>query len=96
MRYTHLKNMSKKIKLNEQQIISLLNKVSGGTEEINTTHHKGSYMSLQSLSNMKTQIDELMNMIPDGVELDDWVEDHIIKAGDDIDEVYQFLKHKNV
>jgi hypothetical protein len=53
-------------------------------------------MSLQSLSNMKTQIDELIHMIPDGVELDDWVEDHIIKAGDDIDEVYQFLKHKNV
>jgi len=40
----------------------------------------------------KTQIDELIHMIPDGVELDDWVEDHIIKAGDDIDEVYQFLK----
>jgi hypothetical protein len=86
--------MSKKIKLTEQQLISLTNLVKD--DEINTTHHKGSYMSLQSLSNMKTQIDELIHMIPDGVELDDWVEDHIIKAGDDIDEVYQFLKHKNV
>ena len=65
-------------------------------EEIVNEEHQGSYMSIQSLNNMKTQIDELIHMIPDGVELDDWIEDHIIKAGDDIDEVYQFLKHKNV
>lgn len=84
------------IKLNEQQIVNLMKKVSGNEEINNDEHPKGSYMSLQSLSNMKQQIDELMNMIPKGVELDDWVEDHIIKAGDDIDEVYQFLKHKNV
>lgn len=87
-----------KIKLNEQQIVNLMKTVSStGTDEINNDEHpKGSYMSIQSLSQMKEQIDELMNMIPQGVELDDWVEDHIIKAGDDIDEVYQFLKHKNV
>jgi len=65
-------------------------------EEIVNEEHQGSYMSIQSLNNMKSQIDELIHMIPDGVELDDWIEDHIIKAGDDIDEVYQFLKHKNV
>lgn len=86
--------MSKKIKLTEQQLISLNNLVRD--EEINTQHPKGSYMSIQSLSQMKEQIDELMNIIPKGVELDDWIEDHIIKAGDDIDEVYQYLKNKNV
>ena len=86
--------MSKKIKLTEQQLISLNNLVRD--EEINTQHPKGSYMSIQSLSQMKEQIDELMNIIPKGVELDDWIEDHIIKAGDDVDEVYQYLKNKNV
>ena len=86
--------MSKKIKLTEQQLISLNNLVRD--EEINTQHPKGSYMSIQSLSQMKEQIDELMNIIPKGVELDDWIDDHIIKAGDDIDEVYQYLKNKNV
>lgn len=86
--------MSKKIKLTEQQLISLNNLVRD--EEINTQHPKGSYMSIQSLSQMKEQIDELMNIIPKGVELDDWIEEHIIKAGDDIDEVYQYLKNKNV
>ena len=97
MRYTYLKNMSKKIKITEQQLITLTNLIGGeGNEEINPTHHEGSYMSIQSLSQMKEQIDELLHMIPDGVELDDWVESHIIKAGDDIDEVYKFLKHKNV
>lgn len=89
--------MSKKIKLNEQQIITLMKNVSKGDEVINNEEHpQGSYMSIQSLSQMKVQIDELMNMIPQGVELDDWIEDHIIKAGDDIDEVYQYLKNKNV
>ena len=86
-----------KIKLNEQQIITLMKNVSKGDEEINNEGHpQGSYMSIQSLSQMKEQIDERMNMIPQGVELDDWIEDHIIRAGDDIDEVYQYLKNKNV
>lgn len=85
-----------KIKLNEQQIITLMKNVSKGDEEINTQHPQGSYMSIQGLSKMKAQIDELMNIIPQGVELDDWVEEHIIRATDDIDEVYNFLKHKNV
>ena len=86
-----------KIKLNEQQIITLMKNVSKGNEEINNEGHpQGSYMSIQGLSKMKAQIDELMNIIPQGVELDDWVEEHIIRATDDIDEVYNFLKHKNV
>jgi len=53
-------------------------------------------MSLKGLSKIKDIIDDLMNIIPEGVELDDWVEAKIIVASDDLQEVYEFLKHKNV
>ena len=93
--YTHLKNMSKNIKVTQKQLNMITEKVKS-VEIINEEHQEGSYMSLKGLSKIKDIIDDLMNIIPEGVELDDWVEAKIIVASDDLQEVYEFLKHKNI
>jgi len=87
--------MNKKIKLTEQQL-RMVTKTVTSEEIISEEHQEGSYMSLKGLSKIKDIIDDLMNIIPEGVELDDWVEAKIIVASDDLVEVYDYLKHKNV
>ena len=68
--YTYLKNMSKNIKVTQEQLNMITEKVKS-VEIINEEHQEGSYMSLKGLSKIKDIIDDLMNIIPEGVELDE-------------------------
>ena len=62
--------MSKNIKVTQEQLNMITEKVKS-VEIINEEHQEGSYMSLKGLSKIKDIIDDLMNIIPEGVELDD-------------------------
>lgn len=81
-----------KIKLSE--IIQIVK------ESLNEEYNeKTYYMFFQNLKQIRSQVDSLLSM--DESEIDeilksghDWASDHISTSKDDIEEVYNFLKHR--
>ena len=60
-------------------------------------HHKkrGAYMAKSQLHKIEKYASELQQMIPEGMDLDDWMRSHISQASDDLSEVYHKLEYKS-
>jgi hypothetical protein len=85
--------MKKIVKIKESDLLRLINKRL--TEQRDTEN----YMFFGNLEQMKRQIDDLMrldrqmvdNMLQNG---HDWADDHISKAKENIDHVYEFMMNE--
>jgi len=85
--------MKKVIKLKESQLLDLIKK------KINEQRETENYMFFGNLEQIKRQIDDLMslpqefvdNMLQNG---HDWADDHISKAKENIDHVYEFMMNE--
>lgn len=66
----------------------------GVCSHLDDKHDKKSYMAKPQLSKIARYAQSLHDMIPDGMELDDWQESHIAQLADDIGEVYHSLEYK--
>ncbi len=53
-----------------------------------------SYMAKPQLYKIARLANELYRMVPEGEQLDDWIETKLAVLSDDIGEVYDFLKHR--
>lgn len=85
--------MKKVIKLKESQLLDLLKK------KINEQRDTENYMFFGNLEQIKRQIDELMSLPKDVVDNiiqngHDWADDHISKAKENIDHVYEFMMNE--
>jgi hypothetical protein len=86
----------KKIKLTESDIENIVKKIIKEDSAIKMDN----YMFFQNLREIKDKIDELLEMnlydidntLSDG---HDWASEHMATAKDDIEEVYNFLKHRH-
>lgn len=58
-------------------------------------HHHNNYMAKPSLYKVAKYAKKLLEMIPDGYELDDWQRTKIAQISDDISEVYHSLDYDN-
>ena len=81
--------MKKVIKLNETQLITIINRVVKEQEEKR-------YMFFSNLEQIKKQVEELLTLNEDEVtEIlengHDWAQDHLATAKESIDQVYEFL-----
>ena len=56
-------------------------------------HNHNNYMAKPSLYKVSKYSQKLLNMIPDGYELDDWQRTKIAQLADDISEVYHSLDY---
>jgi hypothetical protein len=56
-------------------------------------HHHNNYMAKPSLYKVAKYAQKLLQMIPDGYELDDWQRHKIAQISDDISEVYHSLDY---
>jgi PAB1-binding protein PBP1 len=85
--------MKKVIKLKESQLLDLLKK------KINEQRDTENYMFFGNLEQIKRQIDELMSLPQDVVDNilqngHDWADDHISKAKENVDHVYEFMMNE--
>ena len=66
----------------------------GGFSNLDDTHrHDNNYMAKPSLYKVAKYATKLLEMIPDGHELDDWQRSKIAQISDDISEVYHSLDY---
>jgi vacuolar-type H+-ATPase subunit H len=84
----------KTIKLTENDITRLVNKVLNETEMA-----QENYMFFSNLKQMKRQIEMIMEMDPNMVDEiiqngHDWADDHISEAKTNMDQVFDFLKNE--
>ena len=56
-------------------------------------HHHNNYMAKPALYKVAKYAQKLLQMIPDGYELDDWQRTKIAQISDDISEVYHSLDY---
>ena len=61
----------------------------------NDTHKQNDYMAKPSLYKVAKYAQKLLEMIPDGHELEDWQRTKIAQLADDISEVYHSLDYDN-
>jgi septation ring formation regulator EzrA len=85
--------MKKVIKLKESQLIDLIR------EKLNEQRETENYMFFGNLEQIKRQIDKLMSLPKDVVDNilqngHDWADDHISKAKENIDHVYEFMMNE--
>jgi hypothetical protein len=85
--------MKKVIKLKESQLLDLIKK------KINEQRESKNYMFFSNLEQIKRQIDDLMGLPEDVVDNilmngHDWADDHISKAKENIDHVYEFMMNE--
>lgn len=85
--------MKKVIKLKESDLLRLINKT---LSEQRTTEN---YMFFGNLEQMKRQIDELMSIDPQQIDQllqngHDWADDHVSKAKENLDHVYEFMMNE--
>lgn len=64
-------------------------------DEKEHNHNKKSYMARPQLSRISKYATELLNMIKDGEEVDDWIESYIAQSEQMIDAVYGKYEFKN-
>jgi PAB1-binding protein PBP1 len=85
--------MKKVIKLKESQLLDLIKK------KINEQRDTENYMFFGNLEQIKRQVDELMSLPKEIVDQmlqngHDWADDHISKAKENIDHVYEFMMNE--
>jgi PAB1-binding protein PBP1 len=85
--------MKKVIKLKESQLLDLIKK------KINEQRETENYMFFGNLEQIKRQVDELMSLPQDVVDNilqngHDWADDHISKAKENVDHVYEFMMNE--
>jgi PAB1-binding protein PBP1 len=85
--------MKKVIKLKESQLIDLIKK------RINEQRDTENYMFFGNLEQIKRQVDGLMSLPREVVDQmlqngHDWADDHISKAKENIDHVYEFMMNE--
>lgn len=85
--------MKKVVKLKESQLIDLIKK------RINEQRDTENYMFFGNLEQIKRQVDELMSLPREVVDQmlqngHDWADDHISKAKENIDHVYEFMMNE--
>jgi PAB1-binding protein PBP1 len=85
--------MKNVIKLKESQLLDLIKK------KINEQRETENYMFFGNLEQIKRQIDELMSLPQDVVDNilqngHDWADDHISKAKENVDHVYEFMMNE--
>ena len=85
--------MKNVIKLKESQLLDLIKK------KINEQRETENYMFFGNLEQIKRQVDELMSLPQDVVDNilqngHDWADDHISKAKENVDHVYEFMMNE--
>jgi hypothetical protein len=85
--------MKKVVKLKESQLLDLIKK------KINEQRETENYMFFGNLEQIKRQVDELMSLPQDVVDNilqngHDWADDHISKAKENVDHVYEFMMNE--
>lgn len=75
--------------LKETELINLIKRV------INESEHSGSYMAKKQLWSIAEKAEEMAERLPDGIQLDDWMESHIAKADSMMDSVYDSFDYDN-
>ena len=78
-----------KMILKETELINLIKRV------INESEHSGSYMAKKQLWSIAEKAEEMAERLPDGIQLDDWMESHIAKADSMMDSVYDSFDYDN-
>jgi len=82
--------MKKVIKLKESDLLNLIN------QRLREQRETENYMFFGNLQQMKRQIDDLMSINPEYIDQKlqnghDWADDHISKAKENLDHVYEFF-----
>jgi len=55
----------------------------------------GNYMSRQALRKVATQAAELLQMLPQNMPMEDWMESKITRASNEISGVYDYMKYRD-
>lgn len=85
--------MRKVIKLKESDLLELIK------QKLVEQRETENYMFFGNLEQMKRQIDDLMNIQPEYIDQliqngHDWADDHISKAKENLDHVYEFFMNE--
>ena len=81
--------LSMKEEIKESDIRRMVDRV------INESSHDGSYMAKKQLWGIAEKAHEMAERLPDGVQLEDWMESHIAKADSMMDSVYDSFDYDN-
>jgi|TARA_R110000744_G_scaffold372926_1_gene484844 hypothetical protein len=86
--------LSMKKEIKENDIRRIVDRVIN-ENELKESSHGGSYMAKKQLWGIAEKAQEMAERLPDGVQLEDWMESHIAKADSMMDSVYDSFDYDN-
>jgi hypothetical protein len=82
--------------LTEEQLTSLVSKVKNKTKIQEESHDDGSYMAKQQLYMIATMAYAMWEQMPEGEQLEDWMESKIAQCSQSVTAVVQSYMYKDV
>jgi hypothetical protein len=82
--------------LTEEQLAKLVGKVNNKTKIQEESHEEGSYMSKQQLYMIATMAYAMWEQMPEGEQLEDWMESKIAQCSQSVTAVVQAYMYKDV
>jgi len=86
--------LSMKKEIKENDVRRIVDRVIN-ENELKESSHGGSYMAKKQLWGIAEKAQEMAERLPDGVQLEDWMESHIAKADSMMDSVYDSFDYDN-